>query len=161
MLYSFNRATPVIDFQKEQSAGHMTSRAARLFARVIERKLKLIGMAPGQLPVFYELANGAQLTQKALTVAAAVEQPTMAATLARMERDGLVSRQPDPSDGRSSLFGLTPAALQQSPLIKEAIHASNREALAGFSAEEEHALLDMLSRIIANLDSKSTTPNPG
>lgn len=151
----------MIDFQKAQSAGHMTSRAARLFARVIERKLKPVGMAPGQLPVFYELANGAQLTQKALTAAAAVEQPTMAATLARMERDGLVSRQADPGDGRSSLFGLTPAALQQSPLIKEAIHASNRAALAGFSAEEERALLSMLSRIIANLDSKSATPGSG
>ena len=85
----------------------------------------------------------------------------MAATLARMERDGLVSRQADPGDGRSSLFGLTPAALQQSPLIKEAIHASNRAALAGFSAEEERALLSMLSRIIANLDSKNATPGSG
>ena len=38
-----------------------------------------------------------------------VEQPTMAALLARMERDGVVVRTPHPSDRRSSRFALSEA----------------------------------------------------
>ena len=146
----------MIDFQKTLSAGHMTSRAARLFSRVADRRLKLIGMAPGQLPVYYELAKGAQLTQKALAEAAAVEQPTMAATLSRMERDGLLNRAPDLKDKRSSLFSLTPAALGNAALVRQIIDDGNNAALAGFSDAEQAALLDMLNRIIANLDSSNS-----
>lgn len=146
----------MIDFQKTLSAGHMTSRAARLFSRVADRRLKLIGMAPGQLPVYYELAKGAQLTQKALAEAAAVEQPTMAATLSRMERDGLLNRAPDLKDKRSSLFSLTPAALGNAALVRQIIDDGNNAALAGFSDAEQAALLDMLNRIIANLDGSNS-----
>lgn len=145
----------MIDFQKTRSAGHMTSRAARLFSRIADRKLKLIGMASGQLPVYYDLANGAQLTQKALTEAAAVEQPTMAATLSRMERDGLLNRTPDLKDKRSSLFSLSPAALQHAALVRQIIDDGNNAALAGFSEAEQASLLDMLNRIVANLDGTS------
>lgn len=146
----------MIDFQKTLSAGHMTSRAARLFSRVADRKLKLIGMAPGQLPVYYELAKGAQLTQRALAEAAAVEQPTMAATLSRMERDGLLNRAPDLKDKRSSLFSLTPAALGNAALVRQIIDDGNNAALAGFSDAEQAALLDMLNRIVANLDGSNS-----
>lgn len=146
----------MIDFQKTRSAGHMTSRAARLFSRVADRRLKLIGMAPGQLPVYYELAKGAQLTQKALAEAAAVEQPTMAATLSRMERDGLLHRAPDLKDKRSSLFSLTPAALGNAALVRQIIDDGNNAALAGFSDAEQAALLDMLNRVIANLDGSNS-----
>lgn len=147
----------MINFDKTQSAGHMASRAARLFSRVADRKLRLIGMAPGQLPVYYELANGAQLTQKTLTEAAAVEQPTMAATLSRMERDGLLDRTPDLKDKRSSLFSLTPAALQHAALVRQIIDDGNNAALAGFSDTEQAALLNMLSRIIANLEGSNAS----
>ncbi|WP_216073103.1 MarR family transcriptional regulator, partial [Acinetobacter nosocomialis] len=63
----------------------MTNWAARLFARAIDRRLKLIGVSSGHLPVFFALGDGSALSQKALTEAAAIEQPTMAATLTRME----------------------------------------------------------------------------
>ncbi|MFX5668552.1 MarR family transcriptional regulator, partial [Acinetobacter baumannii] len=84
------------------------------------------------------------LSQKALTEAAAIEQPTMAATLTRMERDGLIARQPDPQDGRSSLISLTPEALAKMPAVRGAIAAVNAEALAGLSEPEQSAYLKVL-----------------
>lgn len=134
-----------------KSAGHLTNRAARLFAWMIDGRLKPHGLSAGQIPVFFALGGGASLTQKALVEVAAVEQPTMAAILTRMERDGLVERRPDPNDGRSSLVQLTPRAMKKVPDVAEAIQTGNREALAGFSEAEKAAFLDMLRRIIANL----------
>ena len=82
----------------------MTNRAARLFVRALDRRL-LNGSA-GQMPVFLALMDGNAYTQTELARIAAVEQPTMANTLARMERDGLIARTPDPADRRSSLVSL-------------------------------------------------------
>jgi MarR family transcriptional regulator, transcriptional regulator for hemolysin len=139
-------------FDRTQSPGYMTNWAARLFARAIDRKLRAIGISSGQLPVFFALGNGEALSQKALTRAAAIEQPTMAATLARMERDGLVARKPDPADKRSALISLTPTALEKLKSVREAIASVNAAAIADLDAKQREDYLVMLRSIIAALD---------
>jgi len=134
----------------------MTNWAARLFARAIDRRLKLTGVSSGHLPVFFALGDGAALSQKALTEAAAIEQPTMAATLTRMERDGLIARRPDPQDGRSSLISLTQQAMEKMPAVRAAIAAVNAEALAGLSEAEAEAFLEGLATVVANLEMPAT-----
>lgn len=141
-----------MQFDREKSAGYMTNWAARLFARAIDRRLKAIGVSSGHLPVFFALGDGAALSQKALTAIAAIEQPTMAATLTRMERDGLVARRPDPDDGRSTLFSLTPAARDKALEVRAAIMAVNARATAGLSADEHAAYLRSLKAIVTALD---------
>lgn len=142
-------------FERERSAGYMTNLAARLFARAIERKLRGSGVAVGYLPIFFALGNGGSLSQKALTELAAVEQPTMAATLSRMERDGLVRRSPDPADGRSSLFALTPEAVEKTDFIRAAVAAINGVAAAALTEEQMPLYLDMLKRIVRALEPES------
>lgn len=139
-------------FVRERSAGYMTNWAARLLARAIDRRLKEHGLSSGHLPVFFALGDGKAMTQKALAAAAAIEQPTMAATLSRMERDGLVRRAPDPKDGRSALVSLTPAALTRVPAVRAAVDAVNEQALSGLSEAEREAYLAMLARMVAALE---------
>jgi MarR family transcriptional regulator for hemolysin len=138
--------------QRSRSAGYMTNWAARLFARAIDRRLKPLGISSGQLPVFFALGEGAALSQKRLTELAAIEQPTMAATLSRMERDGLVEKRPDPDDRRSSLVALTPVAMEKARGVREAIAGVNAVALAAFSSGEQQAYLEMLAKITSALD---------
>ncbi len=139
-------------FERERSAGYMTNLTARLFARAIDRKLRGSGVAVGYLPIFFALGNGGALSQKALTELAAVEQPTMAATLSRMERDGLVTREPDPADRRSSLFALTPTAMEKTDFIRAAVAEINGLAASALSEEQMPLYLDMLKRIVAVLE---------
>ena len=139
-------------FERQRSAGYMTNWAARLFARAMDRRLKAIGMSSGQMPVLFALGDGGALPQKRLAELAALEQPTMAATLARMERDGLVERKPNPRDGRSALFSLTPTAMDKAKTVREAVVSINGQALSGLSEEEQAAFMDMMRRIVAALD---------
>eukprot|EP01035_Chromulina_nebulosa_P012954 gene12954-17251_t len=76
-------------YRRETSAGYLTNWAARLLTRSLERRLA--GGGAGQMPVFFALIDGVAQTQADLARDAAVEQPTMANTLQRMERDGLVT----------------------------------------------------------------------
>ena len=142
-------------FDRDASAGYLTNWAARLFARAIDQKLKAIGVSSGQLPVFFALGGGEAMTQKALTEAAAIEQPTMAATLVRMERDGLIVRKVDPSDRRSALVMLTPAALEKAKRVRAAVGAVNAQALEGLSKAEREQFLKLLHGVIGRLDPES------
>ena len=51
------------------------------------------------------------MTQAQLARRVAIEQPTMVRTIDRMERDGLVTRTPDPNDRRASRITLTDRGL--------------------------------------------------
>lgn len=139
--------------------GHLNSLAARLFARLSEARLKPLGFGVGHLPVLVALREGRAGTQRDLAQFARIEQPSMAQMLARMERDGLIFRTPDPSDGRSSRISLTEAALTRLPSALAVLFQGNREALEGFSDEEAGQLVALLSRLIANLDRIARVPD--
>jgi DNA-binding MarR family transcriptional regulator len=139
-------------FDRSASAGYLTNWAARLYGRAVDRELKPLGLSSAHLPIFFALGGGEALTQKALAEAAAVEQPTMAATLARMERDGLIERRPHPDDRRSSLVSLTPGALSKRDAVRAAIGRVNEASLALLSSDEREAHLHNLTRIASALE---------
>ena len=137
-------------YVRETSAGYLTNWAARLFARALERRL--VGGNSGPMPVFFALQDGRAMTQKALAQLAAVEQPTMANTLNRMERDGLIVRTPDPNDRRSALVSLTPLGLERTVGAFEAAVEVNGIATNALKPEEREVFYGMMRRIVAALE---------
>ena len=138
--------------------GHLVSLAARGFARLSEARLKPLGFGLGHLPVLVALRDGRASTQRDLARFARVEQPPMAQMLARMERDGLIHRTPDPDDRRSSRVVLTEAARARMPEAIAALLRGNGDALGGFTAAEAEQLVALLTRLIANLDGLPGAP---
>ncbi len=138
-----------MSYVRETSAGYLTNWAARLFVRGIERRL---GSGSGPMPVFFALQGGRALTQKELAISATVEQPTMANTLARMERDGLVVRTPDPNDRRSAKVMLTALGLERAEAAFRAARDLNATATAALTPEEREHFYDMMRRIIEALE---------
>lgn len=134
------------------SPGHLISLAARGFARLSEARLKPLGFGLGHVPVLVALQDGQSGLQRDLARFARVEQPTMAQMLARMERDGLVARRPDPADGRSSQVVLTQEAQARLPEACAVLLQGNREALSGFTEAEAEQFQALLGRVLANLD---------
>ncbi len=132
--------------------GHLISLASRRFVRLAEERLKPLGFGVGQIPVLVALRNGEATTQRDLARFARTEQPPMAQMLIRMERDGLIKRKPDPTDGRSSLISLTKQAEKRLPRAIAVVLDGNEEALAGFTKTEAKTLTSLLGRLIANLD---------
>ncbi|MGO7987244.1 MarR family winged helix-turn-helix transcriptional regulator [Rhizobium leguminosarum] len=142
--------------------GHLISLAARGYARLSESRLKPLGFGVGQLPVLVALQNGKASTQRDLARFARIEQPPMAQMLARMERDGLIERTRDPADGRSSRIVLTKTARECMPKAIAALFRGNKEALTGFTDADAEQLIDLLKRLIDNLDQiASAEPSPG
>ena len=141
-----------MDLDVLSTPGHLIGLAARGFARLSEARLKPLGFGIGHLPVLVALRDGRASTQRDLARFARTEQPPMAQMLARMERDGLIQRRPDPDDGRSSRITLTEVARARMPDAVAALLQGNRDALEGFTDDEAAAFIALLTRVIANLD---------
>jgi DNA-binding MarR family transcriptional regulator len=147
-----------MDMDVLSTPGHLISLAARGFARLSEARLKPLGFGVGHLPVLVALRDGRASTQRDLARFARIEQPPMAQMLTRMERDGLITRTPDPADGRSSRVTLTRAAEDRLPDAVAVLFQGNQAALSGFTEAEAALLVDLLTRLIANLDAIASAP---
>lgn len=124
----------------------------RTYARVVDAPLREVGFAMGQLPVLVALKLHGPLPQAELVRMARVEQSSMAQLLARMERDELVRRTPDPADGRSRLISLTENAARRLPKGRSVMEAASEMALQGLTAPERATLMLLLERVLANLE---------
>ncbi|HEY8576484.1 MAG TPA: MarR family transcriptional regulator [Devosia sp.] len=142
---------------RETSVGYLTNWAGRLLVRELDRHLSPIGLSPAHMPVLLALEHG-EATQKEIAERASVKQETMTATLNRMERDGLVSRRPNPDDGRSMLVALTPLAREKLPEVEAAALAVNTLVLEQLTPGERRQFLDLLGRVIGVLEAQDDAP---
>lgn len=145
------------DFERDilKNPTHLTNRIARMFGRVVDARLRRLGFAVAQVPVLVALKDDRKFQQSELARIAKIEQPSMAQLLGRMERDGLITRDPDLRDQRVKWIGLTDSARERLADAHAVMMLSNDEALAGFSAEETTTLEQLLQRISDNLDRMS------
>lgn len=131
--------------------GSLINKIARLNARWLEPRLQPFGLAVAQMPVFTILQKG-PASQRELAQQLQVEQPTMAQLLQRMERDGLITRTPDPEDGRSSLVELTSVALRKAEPAQRILEEGRKELLRDLGKDDLNALNELLSKLLRNLE---------
>lgn len=78
---------------------------------------------------------------------ARVQWPTMVRVVEGMERDGLISREDNPADGRSKLLRLTPEGARVTATIQVILDRERAALLAGFSEAELKLCTKMLQKI--------------
>lgn len=140
-----------MEFDRNRSAGILASEIARLYAAALQGALQPLGLSRAQYLALSELWLEDGLTQRQLADRVGVEQATMANTLVRMERDGLIEKKPNPDDGRSQQIWLTQAAHRlQAPATNAATEA-NELVATGLPVAERELFLSMLARVISNL----------
>lgn len=134
-------------FERDKSLGYVVNHLARMFARALDRALAPHGVALGQFPLLLILWEQDGLTQSEIARRLDIEQPTVANTLRRMERDGLVTFKPDPNNGRQVLIRLTAkGGALRAALTAEAL-AVNARAAATLSPQELTTFLRILDKM--------------
>ncbi|MCP4182103.1 MAG: MarR family transcriptional regulator [Hyphomicrobiales bacterium] len=138
-------------FKKMNSPGYLINHMARLFAQGLRDEIAPLGIAPAQFMALLELWNEDGLTQKELVERLDVEQATIANTITRMERDGLIERRSHPDDGRARLIYATDKArLLEANATKSAM-TINRAFLHALSPDEQQQFTDFMQRVIADI----------
>lgn len=147
-------------FDKHRSAGFLTNHLARLFGLALHERIAPLGLAPAQFMALLELWEGDGLTQADLMERLDVEQATLANTLNRMERDGLIRRTAHPEDRRARLIWLTDRARHLEAEAKRAAASVNAEALTALDANDRDRLLDLMSRVIGRMRERRAARRP-
>ena len=80
------------------------------------------------------------LTPSELADAERVRRPTVTRMLGHLEDDGLISRTPDPADGRSTLVAITPAGADLLAAARTRKDALLSERLDGLSPADRETL---------------------
>jgi DNA-binding MarR family transcriptional regulator len=141
-----------------ESLGYLLNRAARSMAHQLAGELRPAGIGIGQWAVLLFLWARDGMSQAELSRVVAIEPPTMVRTIDRMARDGLVTRAPDPDDGRLTRIYLTERGRSlRDELIPKAI-AVNTATLARLTPAEGRTLLRLLDKLVRHPDRSSLTP---
>ncbi|MCP2267393.1 MarR family winged helix-turn-helix transcriptional regulator [Promicromonospora thailandica] len=134
---------------------HAVFRVARLHKALAGRLLRETGLHPGQELVLMTLwADGPQ-RQVDLGETIDWDAPTVARSLSRLERNGLVRRSPSPSDRRVLIVEATEASLALRPQVERAWTELERltvGALSGPQQAEIREALDLLERTLQRTD---------
>jgi DNA-binding MarR family transcriptional regulator len=146
-------------FDLNQSATYLSSLIARGFARSFQSRAASLGFSPGQFPILVALWNEDGLTQRALVDRLDIEQATMANTLTRMERDGLIERRPHPTDKRAQMLFLTPAAKAMQQEAEAAARAAEDAMFGGFRRFERELVLEYMRWLVENAHRLEAAPD--
>lgn len=138
-------------FDHMSSAGYLVNHMARLFFEELRKKIEHLGIVPGQFPALLALWVKNGQTQRELIEKLDIEQATMANTLNRMERDGLISRVDHPTDRRAKIILLTDKAWTIREEAYTAAHQVNEIALADLTKLEREQFVDYMQRTIRTL----------
>ncbi|WP_120633925.1 MarR family winged helix-turn-helix transcriptional regulator [Ruegeria sp. EL01] len=140
-----------MEFRKEDSAGYLVNHIARLFARDLQQRIAPLGIVIGQFPILLELWLKDGVSQKDLLAKIDVEQATLANTLNRMERDGLIKRTKNPSDARAQLIWLTDKSAALRENAYDSAQNVNAEALKVLTVSEQERFMVLMRRIISGM----------
>lgn len=115
--------------------------------------LDKIGIYPGQPPLLFIIGSREGQSQKELADTLKIKAATITVMLRRMEKSGMVERQPDRSDQRISRVYLTEKGKKLRQEAFEALTGIEEECFKNITAEEKLLLRRLLMQIRDNLAS--------
>ncbi len=126
------------------------SRLAREIEVRLEPTYRDAGLEPGWYDVLATLRRQGEpyrLHPTDFTDALMLTSSGTTKRLDRLERAGLIAREPDPDDRRGTLIALTAAGRSLVDLATDAHLANERRILAGLSEAEQRRLAELLRKL--------------
>jgi DNA-binding MarR family transcriptional regulator len=134
-----------------QDLGFLLAKASQRWNELLAERFAAAGYAevrPAYGSILVPLFEEEPLRMGELGRRARLAKQTMTTMVRLLERDGLVRRQPDPSDGRASLVALTPRARRFRPVAERALTEIDALIAARLDPTERAALDVALKEVI-------------
>ncbi|MBG6099811.1 DNA-binding MarR family transcriptional regulator [Micromonospora vinacea] len=97
--------------------------------------------------ILRHLADAGPQNVSALAARLNLDGSTVTRQVSALQRDGLITRTPDPSDGRGTVISPTPAGLQRMAVVQAARTRLYGDMLADWSGEDRAMLAALLARL--------------
>jgi MarR family transcriptional regulator for hemolysin len=133
----------------------------RLLKKRFEQNSRESGLTRSQWQVLSYLAQNEGINQARLAGLIEIEPISLGRIVDKLEAMGLIKRNPHPTDRRTWLLHLMPAASSRLEQVGEYSDVTRREALAGVSEADKQHLLKTLQALKANLTEACDAPHAG
>ncbi|MET8234180.1 MarR family transcriptional regulator [Micromonospora sp. NPDC005298] len=107
--------------------------------------------------ILRHLAEAGPQNVSALAARLNLDGSTVTRQVSALQRDGLIVRAPDPTDGRGTVISPTAAGLQRMAAVQSARTRLYGDMLSDWSAEDRTALATLLGRLNQALVSRNRT----
>ncbi|MBM0227984.1 MULTISPECIES: MarR family winged helix-turn-helix transcriptional regulator [Micromonospora] len=104
--------------------------------------------------ILRHLADAGPQNVSALAATLNLDGSTVTRQLSAMQRDGLIARAPDPTDGRGTVVSPTAAGLQRMAAVQAARTRLYGDILATWSPDDRDTLAQLLHRLNQALQSR-------
>ena len=132
----------------------LISDTARFLRRRFDARARTVGVSRAQWTVLFALSRNEGINQAGLADMLEVETITVGRMVDRLEEAGLVERRADPADRRAWRLHLMPRAHPVLRALRQVADTVMDEALAGIDASEQDRLIELLTRLRANLSGR-------
>ncbi|GIP40563.1 hypothetical protein J31TS4_38430 [Paenibacillus sp. J31TS4] len=124
--------------------------AQRLGQRQMNASMKAIGLTPAQSEVIRVLGQHQPITLKDLGELLICESGSPSRLIDRMVQDGLVEKEPHPSDARFVYLRLTPTGTEKARTIEEFEENMYRDLGLLFPNQEMSMVSDTLQKLLSH-----------
>lgn len=137
------------DFNRQSSFGWMINVIANQASKKFEAELKKHGLTVALWPTMMCLWEEEGVTQRDIAEKSKVEKSTTTRTLDKLERLGLVERQPNPHSRRSFRIYLTDEGRALKDTLLPIPVAVNKEVLSSLHEVEQKEMIRLLQKMVA------------
>ena len=131
--------------------GYLVQEIAKLLKRRFEEAAKDYGVTLPQWRVLAQIGLGRDSRQASLAASIDVDAMTMSGILDRLDKRGLITRMPDPTDSRAKIAAITPEGEEVVYSAREIGLRLLEEASRGLSKKDQDQLKALLEKIRDNL----------
>ncbi|MEU1226000.1 MarR family winged helix-turn-helix transcriptional regulator [Streptomyces sp. NPDC005828] len=143
-----------------ETVSHTLAWVARLHRIGMGRRLRDLGLYPGQELMMMRLWDCGAVRQSELIQSLGLDPSTVTKMLQRMEQCGYVRRSPDPADRRAVLVEATECGLALRAGVEDAWADLEESTLAGLAPAERTELARLLGLVGENLKAEADEEGP-
>ena len=142
---------PTGNYRQKVQLGYLIHELARLMKRRLDGEARLHKITLPQWRALAHVGTNASITQSALAQALDTDPMTISGVLDRLEKNGLITREPDPADSRAKLTQLTPEGAERLAVARRLGAEMYEAALAGISKDDVAIAENVLRQMRDNL----------
>ena len=136
-----------------ETFGFMVTDIARMTRAMLEKRIASagLGITPGEARALLHIAALEGARQSQIAERLGIEPMTACVYIDKLEKQGLVTRAPDPDDRRAKNVVATETAKILIDRILEQTAAIREQSFAGLAPAERDTMMEALKRVRANL----------
>jgi DNA-binding MarR family transcriptional regulator len=138
-------------YSAEDSVGFLVASLRTRIFKAVDIEMSKLGFTAAQWTILRVLAAGEPPTAADLCRQLNYDTGSMTRMLSRLERKGVITREPSESDRRVVRLRLTPAGRKLHPKLRDVVIRVLNHLTHGMSSEEVRALNEQLKRMRSNL----------